>query len=208
MTTKYSLLITKNATLWQTCSIVTVRQGEVRSVALRLIASKAVYQIISKATGVPWWAIAVIHEREASGNFNCSLAQGDPWTKPSIHRPRHRGPFTSFVAAAEDALVGCPPFAARWSDWSPGGALTLLELYNGTGYEAHGEPSPYLWSATNHEARGKFTSDGHYSPQAWDNQLGCAAILITIAQGCADVREALYPKPPTLPETANGVHPS
>ncbi len=140
-------------------------------------------------------------------NFNLSLAQGDPWAKPSVHRPRPRGPFTSFVAAAEDALVSCPPFASRWADWSPGGALTLLELYNGTGYEAHGEPSPYLWGATNHEVRGKFTADGHYSAQAWDNQLGCAALLKVLAEHCADVREVLLP-PAALPETAKGAHSS
>ena len=147
-----------------------------------MIASKAIYLDIEKATGVPWWVVAVIHEREASGNFNCSLAQGDRWNTVSVHRPRGRGPFRSFYEAAVDALRNCPPFAAKWTDWSIGGALTLLEEYNGFGYEGHHEASPYIWGATNEEERGKYVADGRYSPSAWDFQLGCAAMIKRMAE--------------------------
>ena len=41
-------------------------QGEVAAVAKRLVAAKARYQSVEASTGVPWWLIAGIHEREAS----------------------------------------------------------------------------------------------------------------------------------------------
>ncbi len=139
--------------------------------------AQAHYQSVSKRTGVPASIIAVIHEREASGSWNDSLAQGDPWNRVSTHVPAGRGPFNNWDDAAVDALVACPPYAARNKDWSPGGGLTLLEQYNGLGYAARGRPSPYIWAATNQYTSGKYVSDGVYDPNVVDKQLGCAALL-------------------------------
>lgn len=173
-------LILLNAERWKTCEILPKQSTLLKMVANRLVASSAKfqYQVISRTTGVPWWVIAVIHEREASQRWNANIAQGDPWNAVSKHVPRGRGPFKSFRDAAIDALTNCAPFAAKWKDWSAGGALTLLVLYNGTGYEDwHHEASPYIWAATNHEEWGKYVSDGHWHADVWDNQLGCAAML-------------------------------
>jgi lysozyme family protein len=171
-------LIAANAARWPQCVILKKRAAEVAALARRLVAAKSRYQKISTSTGVPWFDIAVIHQREASQDFACSIAQGDPWNDISTHVPRGRGPFASFEDAAIDALVKCAPFAARWRDWSAGGTLTLFELYNGPGYENfHHEASPYNWAATNLEMWGKYTSDGHWSAQVWDTQIGCAAML-------------------------------
>jgi len=145
--------------------------------AKRLIAGKARYRVVAMATGVPWPAIAVIHEREASQSWARSLAQGDPWNKVSVHVPAGRGPFASWEAAAVDALVNCAPHAARWRDWSIGGALTLLEQYNGLGYARRGVPSPYIWAGTDQYRCGKYVRDGVYDPNAVDRQLGCAGLL-------------------------------
>jgi len=106
-----------------------------------------------------------------------SIAQGDPWNKVSIHVPKGRGPFASWKDAAIDALVNCAPKAASWPDWKIGGALTLLEEYNGLGYAARGLPSPYIWASTDQYKKGKFVSDGHFDPNVVDSQLGCAALL-------------------------------
>lgn len=208
-------LISANAALWKTCEILPNRHAEVMAVAQRLclIATpKSRYKEIETRTKVPWWIVAVIHEREADQDFSCSIAQGDSWRIVSQHVPRGRGPFASFEDAAVDALAKCPPFAARWPDkvrnfygispgliprdapepWSPGAALTLLELYNGTGYEDfHHENSPYNWGATNHEERGKYTADGKYSAAAWDQQIGCAAMLLAMAEIDGEVKTAL-----------------
>ena len=76
-----------------------------------------------------------------------------------------------------DALVVCPPHAAHWHDWSIGGALTLLEQYNGLGYASMGIPSPYVWASTDQYHAGKYIADGHFDPHAIDHQVGCAALL-------------------------------
>jgi lysozyme family protein len=127
---------------------------------------------------VPWFFIAVVHERESSQSWKASLAQGDPWNEVSRHVPAGRGPFISWEEAAVDALVNCPPFAARNKDWSVGGLLTMLEQYNGLGYAERGVPSPYLWSGTNQYSSGKYIRDGVYSETAIDVQLGCAGLIL------------------------------
>jgi lysozyme family protein len=186
----YTLLVAKNAALWQKANILPARAEEVHRVAARLTdsAAKERYQLISKSTNVPWWVIAVIHERESDQDFDTQLAQGDPLDAPSKHVPRGRGPFfdhesdppgqDAFYRAALDALENCPPYPAKWKDWTVGGTLTLLELYNGTGYDDyHHENTPYDWGATDQEQKGKYTGDGQFNPSAWDTQVGCAAML-------------------------------
>lgn len=183
--TNIPLLIQKNSDRWKNCQVLPKRLSEVKIVSRRLVVpgAKFQYEEISKITEVPWWVIAVIHEREAGQSWKANIAQGDPWNHISRHVPRGRGPFKSFRDAAIDALTFCPPFAARWKDWSAGGSLTLLELYNGTGYEDwHHEASPYIWAATNHEEWGKYVSDGHWDARVWDEQIGCAAMLKTMME--------------------------
>jgi lysozyme family protein len=172
-----------NLARWEKCEILASRELQVEKVAAGLIApkAKAIYQAIAQIVwGKPdrWWFIAVVHEREASQNFACSIAQGDPWNIRSIHVPRGIGPFKSFADAAVFTLQRCAPYPAKWTDWSIGGVLTLWILYNGTGYEFyHAEPSPYDWGATNIEQEGKYVADGLYDASVWDMQVGCAAML-------------------------------
>lgn len=217
--TDYSAIIAANAERWGKMKILPSRALEVEAVAARLCAprAKAIYQQIATATDVPWSIIAVIHEREGSQNFALSLAQGDRWDRVSVHVPRGIGPFKSFVEAAIFSLNRCPPFAAKWKDWTIGGALTLLELYNGLGYEGHREPSPYDWGATNIEQAGKYIADGVYSPSTWDTQIGCAAMLfammeldksISFGSGSAQAKAGalaqpvMQPTPPASAETS------
>jgi len=144
-------------------------------------AAKARYETVSAQTDVPWFIIAVIHEREASQSWAANLAQGDPWNAVSVHVPKGQGPFKSWEDAAVNALLRCAPYAAHWADWSIGGALTLLEEYNGLGYAMRGVPSPYLWAGNNQYKSGKYIADGHYDLNAIDHQLGCAALLARMA---------------------------
>ncbi|HEY3898056.1 MAG TPA: hypothetical protein VGM54_05545 [Chthoniobacter sp.] len=175
-------LITANTKRWSAVQVKPDYQALFQSTAKRLVAAdaKARYVAVSAKTKVPWFIIAVIHEREASQSWKGNLAQGDPWNKVSIHVPKGRGPFKSWEDAAYDALVNCPPKAASWTNWKPGGALTLLEEYNGLGYAAKGRPSPYVWAGSNQYSKGKYVSDGHYDPNAIDHQLGCAPLLQTM----------------------------
>jgi lysozyme family protein len=182
------------------------------SSARRLVApsSKARYQAVSARTGVPWAIIAVIHERECSQDWLGSLAQGDPWNRVSVHVPAGRGPFRSWEDCAVDALVNCPPYAARNKDWSIGTTLTMLEQYNGLGYAARGRPSPYIWSGTDQYKSGKYVRDGVYDPNVVDSQPGCAGLLLTMMQldptiSFADAKAAPAPATgrPPAPSIAN-----
>lgn len=173
-------LTARNAQRWRAAKV--IRTG-FDSVAKRLMQAKSHYQTVSRMTGVPWWAIAVIHEREASQKWNTQLGQGDPLDKVSTHVPKGRGPFTgpdAWEKGAVDALVNCPPYASKWKDWSAGGTLTLLEQYNGLGYANKGLPSPYIWSGTDQYVSGKYVRDGVFDPNAVDRQLGCAGLLMAM----------------------------
>jgi lysozyme family protein len=166
-------LTVANADRWAKAKIT----RDASATARRLVAAKVHYQAVEKATGVPWAIIAVIHEREASQSWSGSLAQGDPWNQVSIHVPAGRGPFKSWEEAAIDALVNCPPYAARWKDWTAGGAMTLLEQYNGLGYARMGRPSPYVWAGTDQYTSGKYVRDGEFDPNVVDKQFGCACVI-------------------------------
>lgn len=168
----------KNAERFEAAKL--TRSAEFVPVAKRLLSAKARYQAIEQKTGVPWFVIAVIHQRESAQDFSKSIAQGDPWNKVSTHAPKGRGPFKSFEAAAIDALVNCSPYAAKWKDWSAGGTMTLLEQYNGLGYANKGLPSPYIWSGTDRYVRGKYVADGVFDANAVDKQLGCAGLIMTM----------------------------
>jgi len=168
-----------NARRWMAMHVTPSHISVVDVISGRLVTPQAKqhYQNVSGVTKVPWWVIAVIHERESSQSWMASLAQGDPWNQVSVHIPRGIGPFASWEAAAIYALSDCAPLAARWNDWSIGGSLTLLEEYNGLGYAARGVPSPYIWAATDQYRSGKYIADGHYDPNAVDSQIGCAALI-------------------------------
>lgn len=142
--------------------------------------AKTAYMTVEKYTAVPWFVVALIHERESAQRWDASLAQGDPWNAISIHVPKGRGPFQSWIAAAIDALVNCSPYAARNHDWSVGGTLTLLEEYNGLGYASRELPSPYIWSGTDQYIKGKYVRDGVFDPNKVDEQLGCAGLLMAM----------------------------
>jgi lysozyme family protein len=164
-----------NATRWTKARITRDASEAARRLCAR--PAKTRYQVIARETAVPWFVIALIHWREAGQSWAANLAQGDPWDRVSIHVPRGRGPFRSFEAAAVDALTNCQPYAAGWKDWTAGGAMTLLEQYNGLGYAARGLSSPYVWAGTDQYERGKFVADSVFDPNAVDRQLGCACIL-------------------------------
>lgn len=143
---------------------------------------------------VPWWFVAVVGEREygrdAQGKprWDRQLGQGDPLDQVSRHDPKGRGPFLhhpedvtpghdAWTRGCLDALIECGPYAARWTDWSVGGVLTLWEEYNGLGYAAHGVPSAYVWSGTDQYTSGKYVADHDYRPGVIDVQEGCAPLI-------------------------------
>lgn len=214
--TDLAVLTRANAARWQNAKL--TRGPEFTPVAKRLVApaAKARYQAIEAATGVPWFIIAVIHQRESSQDWTTQLAQGDPLNKVSRNDPAGRGPFLNhpddppgqdaFYRGALDALIDCGPYAAKWKDWSPGGAMTLLEQYNGLGYANMGVPSAYIWSGTDQYKSGKYIRDHVYDPSVVDSQLGCAGLLM--AMMAIDPTITFGAQIPAAQAPAAGVQPS
>lgn len=205
--TDIAALTARNARRWSMAKL--TRGPEFGVVARRLVepASKARYVAVSGTTGVPWFVIAVIHEREASQDFSKSLAQGDRWDRVSTHVPKGRGPFMSWKDAAEDALINCAPRAARWKDWTAGGTMTLLEQYNGLGYANKGLPSPYVWSGTDQYVKGKYVADGVFDAETVDRQLGCAGLILAMKALDPSVAfgEVVIPPPPDIPKPGTDI---
>lgn len=140
---------------------------------------KADYQKVEAAIGTPWQFVAALHYRESDLDFKTHLHNGDSLNARTHHVPAGR------------PLKGNPPFA--WYD-SAIDALTMIgfdkvkewpvermgyeaERYNGLGYEAHGENSPYLWAWSSLQQPGKYGSDGHYDAGMTDVQCGVMPIL-------------------------------
>ena len=170
-----------NAARWANAKI--TRASTFASVAKKLVANKKRYQGIEAQTGVPWFVVAVAHQREASGDFKGVLHNGEKIVgtgRKTKLVPKGRGPFDSWEEAAIDALEECPPFAAKNKDWSIGGTLALLEKYNGMGYANKGLPSPYIWSGTDQYVSGKYVADHVYDAGAVDTQLGCAGLILAM----------------------------
>lgn len=197
--TDIAALIINNARRWQAMHMKAERIPQFDATAARLCAmeAKARYVGVSERIAaipslqiVPWWFVAIVSEREYGGppHWDRQLGQGDPLNQVSRHDPSGRGPFLAHDGDATpgndawtrgclDALIDCGPYAAKWTDWSIGGVLTLFEEYNGLGYAARGVPSAYVWSGTDQYISGKYIADHVYRASAIDVQEGCAPLL-------------------------------
>jgi len=126
---------------------------------------------------IPWHIIACIHAMECSLNFEKGIHCGQSWKKKTTWVPKGRGPFSSWEAAAMDALS---MKKHSYPDaWTVAKTLDFLEKYNGLGYRKYHPDvnSPYLWSGTNHYEEGKYVSDGKWDKDAVSKQLGTVLIL-------------------------------
>ena len=177
------------------------------SVARALVAAKQRYVTVQAKAGVPWYFIAVVHEREASQNWDTHLGQGDPLHAPTRHIPSEPA-FNTWEEGAYDALVNCGPYAARNKDWSIGGLLTMLEEYNGLGYFSRGLPSPYIWSGTDQYKSGKYVRDGVFDRNAIDVQLGCAGLLMAMMALDPTITFTGATITPVVPKTGTAPAPS
>ena len=161
---------------WLTMSIPSMHLHELDQTAQKLLHDKYAYDALEKRTGVPAVVSMVISERESGGNLNCSLAQGDPWRKVSVHVPAGLGPYLTWIDAAADAfrLDGLDKVGA--GNWEIEHAIFFWERFNGWGYRRMGLHSPYVWGMSNHQDRGKYIRDGYFDRNTWDDQPGCASL--------------------------------
>jgi lysozyme family protein len=161
------------------------RKTTVDQTVRRITANRARYEKVAKALKMPWYVIGVIHSLEAGGDFTRHLHNGDPLkartTRVPAGRPKAGRPPFTWEQSAIDALTY--QGFGRWKDWSVPGMLYKLEGYNGFGYRDHhpAVKSPYLWSFSNHYAKGKYVADGRFSPGAVSAQCGAAVLLKRLA---------------------------
>ncbi len=187
------------------------RSTQIEAMAAKISANRARYESVSSKTGVPWDVIAVIHSRESSCNFAGVLHNGEHIIgtgRKTTLVPKARGPFSTWEEAAIDALANCAPYAAKNKDWSLGNTLDLLEGYNGLGYRKKGLPSPYLWAGTDQYTSGKYVADGKFDPNAVDQQIGAAAILLCLrgkdnVQPVKAQQSSSVPPQPSAPKPAS-----
>ncbi len=173
------------------------RMAEFTKYAQFAIAHKAEYLAVEKATGVTWPHVAVLHRRESDADFNTYLGNGEPLNRVTRLVPKGRGPFSSFLAGAIDAIA--IDGLDKVIDWRLEKILYYCEIFNGLGYEFRNLPSPYIWGGTNQQKPGKYISDGEFDQNVMDTQPGCAPILLMIAK--------LDPTVKFVRETPMGVEP-
>lgn len=177
---RYSLKWPQYSAEWDKMLINPKREAEFNTLAQFAVNHKPQYLQVETRTGVPWTLVAVLHRRESDANFNTYLGNGDPLRRKTTHVPKGRGPFASFVEGAIDALK--IDGLSSVIDWRLEKMLYYAEIFNGTGYNAHGLPSPYIWGGTNIQKPGKYVADGVFDSHAMDQQPGCAPILAMIAR--------------------------
>lgn len=165
---------------WANLEIRPARLGEANATARKAINGKATYQQVERLTGVPWYFVALCHYRESDFDFDTYLGNGESLKRATCLVPKGRGPFSSFIDGAVDALR-IQHFVGT-QDWCIARTLYRLECFNGLGYHAKGVNSPYLYGGSTlygpTEARGgKFVADHVFDQGHVDSQLGTAVIL-------------------------------
>ncbi len=175
MAPRFEDLRAEYADLWQRMEVRPDQVPAVNKIANRLIGFRSLYQDVSQATGVPWFVIAAIHNRESDANFGTYLGNGEPLSRVTRLVPKGRGPFPSWEAGAIDAL-GVDQLD-QVMDWSPERACYEIEKFNGFGYRNKNVKSPYLWSFSNIYQSGKYVADGIFNPSAVDRQCGTMPII-------------------------------
>lgn len=164
-----------NAFVWP------LKKSERDRVVSSILVSRNRYEAVSAKTGVPWWAIAVIHHMESDRNFATVLHNGEKLTDVNrrgtvlVPKGLGKGKNWTWEDAAIDALThdGLPGKTM----WDIGNALETIENYNGRGYRNRGLPSAYLWASTNVYTKGRFVSDGKWDPNAVSTRIAVVAIL-------------------------------
>lgn len=191
------------ADLWKRMVIPAAKLATVNGIASRLLVNKKRYQDVTHMTGVPWFVIAALHERESGADFSTYLGNGEPLSRKTKLVPKGRGPFISWETGAIDALK--LDGLDQVTDWTPERACFEVEKFNGFGYRNKGINSPYLWSFTSNYTRGKYVSDGRYNASAVDGQCGAIPVLRQIMMMDPSARLSIAPKTNTGLGTAGTV---
>jgi lysozyme family protein/peptidoglycan hydrolase-like protein with peptidoglycan-binding domain len=190
----FESLKTEYGGLWRRMQVRPERANLVDQIAKRLISFKPRYEAVAGTTGVPWFVIAVLHQRESAANFAKHLHNGNPLTARTRHvpagRPAHGDPPFSWETSATDALTMPPHSLHLVKEWPIERVCYEIEKYNGFGYRDHHPQvkSPYLWSFTTIYDRGKYVADGRFDDGTVDQQCGTMPILRRMGELDSSVR--------------------
>jgi lysozyme family protein len=195
----YAELRSEYAQLWDSMEIRPAKRELILRIARNLMHHKAQYLAVEVRAGVPWFVVAALHSRESDADFATYLGNGEPLDRRTALVPKGRGPFDSWEAGAVDALA--LDGLGQVKTWSPERACFEIEKFNGFGYRKRGVRSPYLWSFSNHYARGKYVADGRFSSTHVDEQCGAIPILKAIMELDSSARFTANNSPVTKPIT-------
>ena len=186
--------------LFESCRVVKKVQT-VHTITQRIINQQARYEAVSLSSHVPWWFIGIAHMLECSGRFDRHLHNGDNLQRKTTHVPAGRPltgrpPYT-WESSAKDAVS--MQGLTRIRNWTIARSLYEFERYNGFGYRRRGIESPYLWSCSQHYAKGKYIADGQYSSTAVSKQVGAAVIIRRLAE-CGMLTDTTFGEIGTVPQ--------
>ena len=156
---------------WSSCALRPERAATVDGIVSRVAdtATRARYEAAgADGGGAPWFVVAAIHNLEASGRWNGTIADG--------------GALPPGVTWEADAARELRSQGHGWADWSVAGCSYFCERWNGWGYRGHGIPSPYLYSFGTCYTAGKYVSDGVYDPAAVSAQCGAVMLIRRLAE--------------------------
>jgi lysozyme family protein len=141
------------------------------------------YEKLAHQAHVPPELIAALHWREADGQFDRYLHQGDKLGRKARNEPTDIPLFgkDQFDQAAVHAIgrFGKTRDALGLTEDSNDMAAmaTYAEYYNGLGYYNNGHTNPYVFSGTDQYKGGKYVADHKYDPKAKDQQVGVVALI-------------------------------
>ncbi len=168
---------------WKAAYVLPHRVKAVQLTVDRIVSNQNRYKAVGSVTGVPWYALAGIHNMESSGSFHHHLHEGSSlkWRTRYVPkgRPKTGTPPFTWEYSAIDAMNYDSMGEKNWAKL--GAALTALEGYNGFGMRRYhpNVPTPYLWSFCGPGTiflPGKYIADGVYSSTARSEQIGIAAL--------------------------------
>ena len=137
------------------------------------------YRGVSKAAGIPWWTLGIIHMLEAGASFNHHQHNGNPLSGRTYEVPAGRPKTGNPPFTWEESAIDATRYDGlhEVKEWTIPHIAFVMESFNGFGYRQYNNPSPYLWSFSNIWKKGKYVKDGKYDPNAGSDQAGGLVIL-------------------------------
>ena len=162
--------------------------GELKKFKKAFVKNKSMYKKVAKKAKVPAQLVAAIHYRENTsdclgGKFDSYLHNGDMLGKETVNEPKGIFyPKGQFVRAAQNAIDMKSSYRGRYKLSATSkdfvGMCSFALTYNGKPQSKRiWQHSPYVFSGTNINKKGKYTDDSGYDPNVVDKQVGVFLLI-------------------------------